>query len=65
MAMNPQVKLDVAPLEVPDNVFVGKGGHLHEVPLSFIEADDLDLLCLRFRQAVFKKAGKREPPMSA
>ena len=59
--MKTTVEVEIKPFIVPNFVVqVGEG----EQPfsLSLLSPDTLDKMCNEFRDAVFKKAGKAQPP---
>ncbi len=70
-----KVKIDVklVPFPIPQSVTVRPVGVLPretivdsmEVMLSDLDELTLDEMCNEFRTAVFKKAGKRQPPTEA
>lgn len=74
--MKVQIELEIADFDVPDFVRVirpvgkredGIGFSLgnNGPKLSDLDPNTLDRLCNNFRDAVFKKAGKQQPPTAA
>lgn len=66
--MKTNIAVEVRPFEVPGFVAVGIAGDTKEasaLPLSVLDSNDLDRLCRQFRNAVFEKAGKEQPPEQA
>lgn len=65
--MKASIELTLRPFTVPNFVIAespekpGEGPD-GSFPLSMIDASTLDRLCSDFRDAVFKKAGKEQPP---
>lgn len=62
------IELRLLNFAVPDSVSIGTSGpfsDLPSVPLSDVGAQALDDLCEEFRKAVFSKAGKRDPRVTA
>jgi len=67
------VKMKLKPFQVPSFVLTEpevrpRQEGFQEVPkfrLSDLDSSTLDKLCEEFRNSVFKKAGKQQPPQSA
>lgn len=63
--MKTTIEVTLKPFTVPNFVVVesmpGKDG----LPLSALDSLTLDRMCSEFRIAVFKKAGKEQPPTCA
>ena len=70
MKVNIEVKLK--PFNTPNYVIVDEPAKLREegftegrkFSLSELDADTLSRMCYDFRIEIFKKAGKREPPIA-
>jgi hypothetical protein len=70
--MKAKLELDVKPFMVPNFVTVQSPAPAESAeadrasyPLSALDPNTLDRLCDEFRDAVFKKAGKQQPPQVA
>ena len=69
--MEVSIKIKLKPFQVPSFVLTEKEGlkqdGIQEVPkfrLSDLDSHTLDKLCEEFRDSVFKKAGKEQPPQA-
>jgi hypothetical protein len=68
--MKATLQVELKPFQTPNFVIaVGKPGlkqdgmqELPSYPLSDLDADTLDKMCRDFRDEVFRKAGKEQPP---
>lgn len=62
------VKVEIEPFQVPDFVTVDDAPDFISedtgIPLSALDSMALDKLCRDFRDEVFKKAGKEQPPQA-
>lgn len=60
------VEIEIKPFQVPVFVIVQDAPDYvsddHGIPLSALDSLTLDKLCRDFRDEVFKKAGKEQPP---
>jgi hypothetical protein len=72
--MKATLKVSLKPFQVPNFVLLELGAKPRQegfdpngsrVPLSDLEPEDLDRLCEEFRNTVFNKAGKKQPPTVA
>lgn len=61
------VEVEVGGFTIPDAVIIvdGHGVEGETVELKLLDPGTLDRLCNEFRAAVFKAAGKNEPPQEA
>lgn len=58
--------IELLPFSTP-NFVIEKTNDLHEAgkwPLAQVDADELDHLCVGFREEVFRKAKKQDPQVS-
>lgn len=68
--MKATLKVELKPFQVPNFVLAAEKTSSREdgfnkgvsYPLSDLDPYTLDALCNQFRNEVFKKAGKRQPP---
>lgn len=70
--MKANLEVELKPFIVPNNVIIepkkGYGDQSEAstiIPLIGLDPRTLDKLCEEFRDAVFKKAGKQQPPTAA
>lgn len=65
--MKTMVEIEVSGFTVPDSVIIvdGHGVEGETVDIKLLDPGTLDRLCNDFRAAVFKTAGKNEPPQPA
>lgn len=64
--MKIKLELHIKPFNVPNYVLASIPGQDDTtIPLKQVSADDLDKLCDDFRNAVFRNAGKQQPPEAA
>ena len=59
--MKATIELDLQPFRTP-NFVIAKMNENHTVPLSQLDPITLDKMCRQFRDEVFRKAGKQQPP---
>lgn len=67
--MKTQIEIDLKPFTVPNFVIAAndlkareEGCENQSFPLAYLSSETLDQMCREFRDAVFEKAGKRQPP---
>lgn len=70
MTTRATIRVELEPFSVPNSVrAVKKAGQEPTetacYPLSDLDSGTLDHMCNRFRDAVFAKAGKEQPPTAA
>ncbi len=58
--MKVKIETELKPFTVP-NYVIKKGDHDSSYHLSELSAEDLEIMCDEFKQAVFEKAGKSRP----
>lgn len=72
--MKVNVTMEIVPFNVPDTVRIvgpskkkqdGFTADTYTLSIRDLEPNDLDELCRQFRNAVFEKAGKQQPPVAA
>lgn len=64
--MKASLEVVLKPFTTPNFVLMETkvSGEPASVPLSVVDASTLDRLCDKFRDEVFRKAGKEQPPRS-
>lgn len=62
--MKASLEVELKPFQTPNFVLleVKVGGEPASVPLSALDSRTLDRLCRNFRDEMFRKAGKEQPP---
>lgn len=63
--MKATIEVTLKPFSIPNFVLLEtslSNAEDKSIPLEQLDGDTLDRLCNEFRAAVFKKAGKHEPP---
>lgn len=66
--MKAKIEIELKPFNIPNFAIAERhepGDDERSFPLALIDANTLDRMCEDFRNAVFKKAGKQQPPMEA
>lgn len=62
------VKVEIKPFQVPNFVMVDDAPDFISedigIPLSALDSLTLDKLCRDFREEIFKRAGKEQPPQA-
>jgi len=60
-----KIEVELKPFNIPNYAIMERhepGDDERSFPLSMIDANTLDRMCDAFRDAVFNKAGKQQPP---
>lgn len=67
--MKATIELELEPFTIPNFVRPTENPDVNRdslaIPLSALDSETLDRLCRDFRNAVFMKAGKEQPPQAA
>ena len=64
--MKAKIEVEFKPFQVPSFAICERhepGDDERSIPLSMIDANTLDRMCEEFTDAVFKKSGRRRPPI--
>lgn len=61
--MKTKIEVEIKPFIIPNFVTIEGDENAKGVPLSALDSYALDKLCTDFREGVFGKAGKSQPPI--